>query len=289
MEKNAPVTIPDFSKTVVPESERVIELKQQIQNDDRALLANSSANSGGDYVTKGIVFTLLSLILLIVVYLIYNYAQFFIDSGVSATEQNLVFENQLVRADKSRVISLEAGATREQVRTLILQALLNEKVLGGEVSLIMPSYLRDTTINGERKLISELQRGDDFFFTFAPRAPLNLRTIAAQNYAIGVVGSGSSETPETKNFLTFSVSSAPDATREMLRYEAEMYNDMRETLKLRDIKGNFYFKDQSDNNHILRVAYDDNGVVLVYGYGAPRTVIIAPDTLTFQTVYSHLK
>lgn len=270
------IKIPDFNKK--PEEE-----KPQIVEDKKIPEAPK------DYILRGIVFFVLALLLLGAVFFVYNYSDQFLKTGKVTTEQKLVFENELVRADKSRVISLEAGATKEAVRNVIIQALLNEKVSTGEVSLIMPSYLRDTIVDGERKLISELQRGDDFFFTFAVRSPLNLRTLSAERYAIGTAGVGNVEESGSKNFFVFSVSSAPDATREMLRYEAEIYKDMKDILKLREIKGDFYFKDLSDNNHLLRVGYDDNGVVLVYGFGAPRTIIVAPDTATFQTVYLHLK
>lgn len=242
-----------------------------------------------DYVFRGTLFLVLSSALLVCVYLIYNYSSDFLSGGETPSEQRLVFENELVRADRSRVVSVEAGANKETVRSIIIQALQNERVNRGEISLVMPSYLRDTIVDGKRQLISELQRGDDFFFTFAVRSPLNLRTISAEKYAVGVAGVGDVTQNGSKNFFVFSVSSPPDATREMLRYETQMYYDMKEVLKLRDIKGNFYFKDLSFNNHELRVGYDDNGVAIVYGYGAPKTIIVTPDAETFEMVYQHLK
>lgn len=279
---NPPLKIPDFNKKVFLDPGAKDNAKFKVAT-------KQIKKSPVDYAFRGIVFLVLSILILTAVYFVYNYALDFLDSRQKATEQNLVFENPLVRADRSRVISLEAGASKESVRSVIVQALLNERIGNGEISLVMPSYLRDTTINGERKLVSELQRGDDFFFTFAVRSPLNLRTIASEKYAIGVAGVGNSGDQTAKNFFVFSVTSAPDATREMLRYESQIYNDLKNVLKLRDVKGAFYFKDLSDNNHILRVGYDDDGVVMVYGYGAPKTIIVAPDTQTFQTIFSHLK
>lgn len=277
--KTASVRIPDFNKKTEDTSTQKVYLKNSKKKSKRTL----------DYATQGVVFLILSILILVSVYFVYNYAQEFLLGGEKAKEQKLVFENPLVRADRSRVISIEAGVTKESVRSVIVQALLNEYVNKGEISLVMPSYLRDTYIDGERKLVSELQRGDDFFFTFAVRAPLNLRIISAEKYAVGTAGSGDLTKDGSKNFFVFSVSSAPDATREMLRYESQMYNDMKNILKLRDVKGSFYFKDLSYNNHILRVGYDDKGVVMVYGFGAPKTMIIVPDAETFELVYSHLK
>ncbi len=281
--KPAPLKVPDFSKPV--------DLDEPIKNHPVKLKGKAKEKpvTKVDYVIRGAVFAVLSLLLLVAVYFVYNYAEDFLLSGEKAKEQKLVFENELVRADRSRVISLEAGASKESVRSVIIQALLNERVSKGEISLVMPSYLRDTYVDGERKLVSELQRGDDFFFTFAVRSPLNLRTISSQQYAVGTAGVGNIELDGSKNFFVFSVSSAADATREMLRYESQMYNDMKQVLKLRDVKGSFYFKDLSYNNHILRVGYDEDGVVMLYGFGAPKTMIIAPDAETFEMVYSHLK
>ena len=138
-------------------------------------------------------------------------------------------------------------------------------------------------------MVSEPQRGDDFFFTFAVRSPLNLRTLAADTYALGTVGVTAERDTGSRNFFAFSVVSAADAVREMLRYENQIYYDMKEVLKLEDLKGEFKFKDLSDNNQLLRVGADDNGVVLVYGFPAPRTIIIAPDTETYQAVVARLK
>lgn len=275
------VKIPDFSKKAFSDpSVAVASVKTKKKHKKRNTF---------DYITQGLVFLLLSVLILTAVYFVFNYAQDFLLGGEKAKEQKLVFENPLVRADRSRVISLEAGATKESVRSVIIQALLNEYVNQGDISIVMPSYLRDTLVDGERKLVSELQRGDDFFFTFAVRSPLNLRVISAQKYAVGVAGVGDLKLGGSKNFLAFSVTSAPDAAREMLRYESQMYNDMKKVLKLRDVKGAFYFKDLSYNNHLLRVGYDDDGVVMVYGFGAPKTIIMTSDAETFELVYTRLK
>ncbi len=276
-QNNNSTTIPDFNKPVsdTKESETVVHTK--------VISETIPKKKESNFLTFFYIF--LTIILLITGYFVYYFANQFLNSDVSATEQKLVFENPLVRATKSRVISLEEGASKEAVRNIITQALLYEKVAPGEISIIMPSYLRDTVVDGTRKLVSELQRGDDFFFTFAGRAPLNLRTISAEKYAVGVVGNKNGK----QNFLTFSVSSAPDANREMLRYETEIYNDLRTLLQLREIKGNLSFKDLSENNHILRVAYDDDGVLLVYGFGASKTIIVGPDLETFQNIFDNLK
>lgn len=282
--KPKPLKIPDFSKKVLETSSNssTTNIKQKIK-------IKKIVKKPIDYIVQSIVFVVLSVLVLAAVYFVFNYSEDFLLRGEKASEKKLVFENPLVRADRSRVVSLEAGATKESVRSVIVQALLNEHVNKGEISLIMPSYLRDTVVNGERKLISEPQRGDDFFFTFAPRATLNLKTISAEKYALGIAGVDELWQDGDKRFLVFSVSSAPDATRELLRYETQIYADMKPLLELRDIKGSFYFKDLSYNNHLLRVAYDDSGVVMVYGFGAPKTVIVAPSPETFEMVYSFLK
>ncbi len=284
-EKVAPLKIPDFNKKIFTNSPVLAGFKKASKN---SILVKRPATVV-DYTMRGLVFFVLSVLILIAVYFVYNYAIDFLDTREKATEQRLVFENPLVRADRSRVVSLEAGASKESVRSVIVQALMNEKVKDGEITIVMPSYLRDTVIDGERKLVSELQRGDDFFFTFAVRSPLNLKTIAAEKYAVGTAGVTNVEDQDSKNFFAFSVSNAPDATREMLRWEGQLYNDLKQVLKLREVKGTFAFKDLSDNNHLLRVGYDENGVVVVYGFGAPQTIIVAPDTQTFQMIYSHLK
>jgi hypothetical protein len=276
--KPKPIKIPDFNKPA-PKVETSLKKVKVVKVVKRPVA----------YLLQAGVFIFLSILVLTAVYFVYNYAEEFLTSGEKAKEQRLVFENTLVRAGKSRVVSLEAGATKESVRSIVTQALVNEHVNKGEISLIMPSYLRDTVVNGERKFVSELQRGDDFFFTFAPRAPLNLKTIASESYALGVAGVGELDQGGNQRFFVFSVSSPADATREMLRYEPQLYNDVVDLLKLREVKGNMYFKDLSANNHILRVAYDDSGVVFVYGYGAPKTLIISPSVEGFEMVYSYLK
>lgn len=276
------IKIPDFSKKVFEAKPETIETKSPIKIKIRQ-------KTTIDYLLQAAVFLILSALVLTAVYFVYNYSEEFLLSGEKAQERRLVFENELVRADRSRVISLEAGATKESVRSVVTQALKNEHSNKGEISLVMPSYLRDTVVDGERKLFSELQRGDDFFFTFAPRSPLNLRTLASQKYAIGVAGVGPIDQGGNKNFIAFSVNSPADATREMLRYEAQIYNDMRDVLELKEIKGGFSFRDLSFNNHILRVGYDDDGVVMVYGFGAPKTIIVTSSAEAFEMVYSYLK
>jgi hypothetical protein len=276
---NNPIRIPDFSQKVeVPGAQKQESIPKKI------IFVKKP-----DYVFRGAVFGILSIFILGGVYFVYNYALNFLETKERAQEQRFVFENPLVRGDRSRVISLEAGANKETVRSILVQALKNERVPKGEISIITPSYLRDTVIDNERKLISEPQRGDDFFFTFAVRSPLNLRTLAAEKYALGTAGVSVNQEVGSNNFFMFSVNSAPDAVREMLRYENQIYYDMQEVLKLRDIVGEYKFRDLSDNNQLMRVGEDDNGVVLVYGFPTPRTVLVAPNTETYQFIISRLK
>lgn len=278
--KNNPVRIPDFSRPIQPPQQ-----KPSIQTSTKRIVVVKKP----DYIFRGLLFGILALFMFLGVYFVYNYALDFLDTREKALEQKFVFENPLLRGDKSRVISLEAGANRETVRSILIQALKNERVTKGEVSIITPAYLRDTVLEGERRLVSEPQRGDDFFFTFSVRSPLNLRTLAGEKYALGAAGITSDRDTGTRNFFMFSVNSAPDAVREMLRYETQIYYDMKEVLKLKDLNGEFRFKDLSDQNQLLRVGYDDSGVVLVYGFPTPRTVLVAPDTETYQFVTSRLK
>lgn len=273
------ISIPDFNKK--PTLEPVLNIEEKLESVKEEELAKAKS----DYTFKIIFYGVLTLVVLGSAYYIFKYSKEFTNTNVPTEERGLVFENNLVRATRSRVVSIEEGASKDTMRSIIIQALLHETAANGEVVLVMPSYLRETIVSGSKKLISELVRGDDFFFTFAVRAPLNLRTIAAENYAVGIVGTSNGQ----KNFLAYSVNSAPDATREMLRYETQIYEDLKNILQLREIKGNLNFKDLSENNHLFRVAYDDDGVVMVYGFGAPKTIIVAPDTQTFQTVYLNLK
>jgi hypothetical protein len=260
----SPIRIPDFSKPTPPPPHKTSGPK-------KILVIKKP-----DYVFRGILFGILALFMLVGVYFVYNYALEFLETKEKALEQKFVFENPLVRGDKSRVISLEAGANRETVRSILIQGLKNERVTKGEISIITPAYLRDTVLEGERRLVSEPQRGDDFFFTFSVRSPLNLRTLAGEKYALGAAGITADRETGTRNFFMFSVNSAPDAVREMLRYENQIYYDMKEVLKLDDLNGEFKFKDLSDQNQLLRVGTDDSGVILVYGFPTPRTVLIAP-------------
>lgn len=282
--KVMPVAIPDFKKL---EQEKKIEeaIVTEVNDTDKKVFYVKKV----DYTFRAAIFGILSIFLLLGVYFVYNYSLDFLETKEKVKEQNFVFENQLVRGDRSRVISLEAGSNRETVRGVLIQALKNDRVNKGEVSIITPSYLRDTWVGEERKLISEPQRGDDFFFTFAPRSTLNLRALSGQAYALGTVGVSDDNLNGTRNFLAFSVSSAPDAVREMLRYENQIYFDMKEVLNLPEITGGFAFKDVSDNNQLLRVGSDDNGIVLVYGFPSPKTILIAPDVQTYMSLITRLK
>jgi hypothetical protein len=271
----SPIRIPDFSKPAPQQQKNLIK---------KVVVAKKV-----DYMFRAYLFGILSIFILIGVYFVWNYALNFLDSKEKAQEQKFVFENPLVRGDKSRVISLEAGANRETVRNVLIQGLKNERVKKGEISVITPSYLRDTVVDNERKLISEPQRGDDFFFTFSIRAPLNLRTLAGEKYALGTAGITDDKDTGSRNFYMFTVNSAPDGTREMLRYENQIYYDMKDVIKLRDIKGEFKFRDSSQDNQIIRVGADDEGVVLVYGFPTSRTVLVAPDTETYLFLVSRLK
>jgi len=273
----SPIRIPDFSKPIQPPTPKQPQRKKVV------------IVKKPDYIFRGLLFGILALFMFVGVYFVYNYALDFLETKEKALEQKFVFENPLVRGDKSRVISLEAGANRETVRSILIQGLKNERVAKGEISIITPAYLRDTVLEGERRLVSEPQRGDDFFFTFSVRSPLNLRTLAGEKYALGAAGVTADRDTGTRNFFMFSVNSAPDAVREMLRYESQIYYDMKEVLKLKDLEGEFRFKDLSDQNQLLRVATDDSGVVMVYGFPTPRTILIAPDTETYQFIVSRLK
>jgi hypothetical protein len=237
------------------------------------------------YGFRTILFGFLSVLSLATVYFIYIYSTRYILGNVIATEQNIIFENKLIRADTSRVVSIESGATKEAIKNIVLQALYNEKIEPNKIVLISPSYLKEIEIDGKRTLTPEPQRGDDFLFTFAEKAPLTLRTIVNNEYAFGATNNQR----ENRSFIVLSVTAPQDATREFLRWENEMYNDMKNILRLRSTDKEIKFKDLSYNNHILRVAEDSSGTLFVYGYGAPRTIIITSDVETFDKVYNVLK
>ncbi|MBZ4284184.1 hypothetical protein LAJ55_15380, partial [Streptococcus pneumoniae] len=77
---------------------------------------------------RGLLFGILAIFMFVGVYFVYNYALDFLETKERAQEQKFVLENALVRGDKSRVISLEAGANRETVRSILIQGLKNERV-----------------------------------------------------------------------------------------------------------------------------------------------------------------
>jgi hypothetical protein len=273
--KNVAIKIPDFSG----ENENIKKPTQFIEEGAKKetylKIDLNTANSTkrmenlqnidpAHYGLRTVFYTLLSILSLISVYFIYTYSQKYIMGNIQATEQKLIFENSLIRADSSRVVSIEGGATKDAIKNVVLQALYNENVAPGKVVLITPSYLKELEIDGKRTLTPEPQRGDDFLFTFAEKAPLALRTIAGKEYAYGLINNQR----ENKAFLVFSVTTPQDATRELLRWENEMYNDLKQVLKLKDGAGKIAFKDLSYNNHLMRIAEDENGVVLVYGFGA---------------------
>jgi hypothetical protein len=293
--KNIGIKIPDFvHKENLKSPTQFIEAGAKKENYLKVDLntANTTkrieeikAIDSSNYGLKAFLYLLLTILTLSSVYFVYFYSTRYILGNVETKEQNIIFENALVRADSSRVVSIEGGATKEQIKNVVLQTLYNEKVDPGKVTLIIPSYLKEIEINGKKTLTPEPQRGDDFLFTFADHAPLTLRTIVANNYAFGETNNQR----ENKSFLALSVVTPQDATREFLKWENQMYADMKNILKLRDTNKEIKFKDLSYNNHQVRIAEDLDGTLLVYGFGAPRTIIIAPDTETFDKVYNVLK
>jgi hypothetical protein len=294
--KNIGIKIPEFSKEeskIVPptqfietgaKKETYLKIDLNTANSTKRM-ENLQNIDPAHYGLRAVFFGVLSILTFVSIYFIYTYSQKYIMGNIPATEQKLIFENSLIRADSSRVVSIEAGATKEAIKNVVLQALYNENVAPEKVVLITPSYLKELEIDGKRTLTPEPQRGDDFLFTFAEKAPLALRTIAGKEYAYGITNNQR----ENKPFLVFSVTTPQDATREILRWENEMYSDLKQVLKLKNITGQITFKDLSYNNHLMRVAEDEDGVVLVYGFGAPRVLVIAPDTETFERTYNVLK
>jgi hypothetical protein len=288
--ENAGVEIPDFDAngdniTMREVAENNNMQEKQINIDQIENLESIKDENRMMSLSKGLFFLVFGILLLIGGYYAYNYAQDFLNFGNKAVEKRLVFENPLIRADTSRVISIEAGAVKELVRKTIVETMRNEQVAKDTLTIVTPSYLRDKVVGNERNLVSEPVRGDEFMFVFAGRSPLRLKTVAAENYALGVVGTQTGN----KNFMSFSVSAPQEAIAELRRYEPTMYEDMKDLLNLRNINGNLSYVESSQNNHILRVASDADGVVFVYGFGAPRTVIITKDTETFEFAYSRLK
>ncbi len=293
--KNIGIKIPEFSKEkdiapptqfIETNAKKETYLKIDLNNANSTKRMEDLQNiDPAHYGLRIIFYGLLSILSLTSIYFIYTYSQKYITGNISATEQKLIFENPLLHADYSRVVSMESGATKEAIKNVVLQALYNENVAAGKIVLISPSYLKEIELDGKRTLTPELMRGDDFLFTFADKAPLSLRTILGKEYAYGATNNQR----ENKSFLVFSVTTPQDATRELLRWENEMYNDLKKVLQLKDITGKMNFKDLSIDNHLLRVAEDENGVFLVYGFGASRTLIVAPDTETFKRAFDVLK
>ncbi len=147
---------------------------------------------------------------------------------------------------------------------------------------------KDLKINQVSSLVLESSQsnlsGSDAFFALTQNAPDGLRRISIKDYVVGAIGGQNAN----ENFITFTVGPVSVAYREMIIYESAMYTDFKEFFDIRDLQGVYSFKDASINNHLLRVLSDDSGIVLVYGFTGKNTIIIAPNTETFEKVYERL-
>lgn len=237
-------------------------------------------------VLKGVAYTFGAVLLLMLTYFVFTYAQSYFNRSVEVQSGSFVYENELVRGDSSRAVGVESGVAREVVKNNLLQTLYNEDLKIDQLVIITPTYLRESTqADGKKAFLSETMRGDDFFFSFAPSAPLALRTISADKYALGATNaSGKSE-----GFIAIEVSEKSAGLRELFRYEPFIYQDMKDTLKLRDLVGEAVFKNITINNHELRALTDNEGVVMVYGFAGNKVVVFTSSVDAFQHVFQRLK
>jgi hypothetical protein len=280
------IQIPHFDKNSQQVEEVYVQGSVETQNQETSQnTQNVRDDSRMMTIVQSFFFLALTLALLTAGYFVFKNADMFLFGSNKVSEKKLVFENDLVRADTSRVVSIEAGAVKDQIQKAFIEIMKNEEVAQNTLTLVTPSYLREKVIGEERSLVSEPQRGDEFMFVFLEQSPVRLKTVTGEKYAMGVVGTEVGN----KNFITLSVSAPQEAIAELRRYELAMYTDLKGILNLHNINGTMKFEDLSQNNHILRVARDDDGIVFVYGFGAPRTVILAPDANTFEFVFSRLK
>lgn len=242
-------------------------------------------NSHGGQILRGIAYTFGALCLIGISYFVYQYATVYVQSKATVTQTAFVFDNPLVRADSTRTMSVEAGIAREVIRSSIVQTLRNEDVKVDKVTIVVPSYLRESNQDGKKIFVSEVMRADDFLFTFAPAAPLALRTAVAGEYALGLVNPSG----KVEGFVAISMNDKVAGLREFLHYEPSLYADFKDTLALRTFIGEAKWRDVTVNNHDLRILSDVDGVILVYGFAASKTVVIAPNTDVFEKVSQRLK
>lgn len=243
------------------------------------------AHSQVGNVLRGVAFTFGAVSLILLTYLVFKYANAYLDSQTPVTQTAFVFDNTLVRADNTRTMSVESNVAPEVIRNSVVQAMNNEVVQADKLTVVVPSYLRETTQNNKKVYMSEILRADDFLFTFAPSAPLALRTAASGEYAIGMVNA----TGKVEGFMAISMNDKVSGLREFLSYEPFMYTDLKDTLSLKTFTSEAKWRDVSVNNHDLRVLADNDGVILVYGFATPKVVVTAPNTDVFEKVSQRLK
>ena len=256
------------------------EIKTEITNENLNLKKDFSKPKG----QKPLAQILLSLILIGISFAVYKYVEFFTELPIDNAAAKESVANSFVRSDFNRSISLEPGINNDDIRKAILRAIYNEEVKPDKVTVLTPMKSRETEFQGKKIFVTEAIRGDDVFFMFARSAPIALRTISSDQYALGVANVlGKNET-----FFTFSVTDKIMAIKEMTGYEANMYNDFKELMRLRETSGETSFKDISINNHMLRVMTDSEGIVMVYGHGRDKKIVIAGNVDTFTKVFERL-
>lgn len=237
-------------------------------------------------VLKGVAYTFGGVLLLMLTYFIFIYAESYFNRSVDVQTGSFVYENDLVRGDSSRAVGMESGVAREVIKNNLLQTLYNEDLKIDQLVIITPTYLRESTqTDGKKAFLSETMRGDDFFFSFAPSAPLAMRTISANKYALGATNASG----KMEGFIAIEVSEKSAGLRELLRYEPFIYQDMKDTLKLRDLIGEAVFKNITINNHELRALTDNEGVVMVYGFAGNKVVVFTSSVDAFEQVFQRLK
>lgn len=234
---------------------------------------------------RGLAYFVAALCLLGIAFLVFNMTQLYTGTSITPVQNSSVLDNPVVRSDTTRTISVETTLSQEVVRSNIFEALHKEKVDTGKLAIVVPSYLRESVQNNQKVLVSEIVRGDEFMFIFAPSAPLALRTVFSGDYAVGIAN----VTGKSEGFMALSVNDKVVGLRELLNYEPFMLNDFKDMLSLRTPNADATWKSVTVHNYDMRILSDLDGVVLVYGFATPKTVIFAPNVDVFEKVAQRLK
>ncbi len=174
----------------------------------------------------------------------------------------------LIFNDKSTYLEV-AGQKREEIIQTVRNEIVTSDVKSGGVEGI---YLTENkSIIGLRRLLSVLKS------SFAPDAS---KVLVSDNFLMGLVKSGTSETVENAFFILIKMRSNLDIFISMKAWENKMLLDIHEMLGVELNSGTNYifkknFEDGIVENKNARILYDKDGnVVLMYVFANDTSVII---------------